>query len=166
MLRSNVWKKLWLRLEPVIYGPMDILSAGALTALLWGAPALGLEIFWTVQPEFLANMLSRWLAATLTLMGLIIATTGFVSSILEKPEFAPLAKSSSKAQLWEILRQAMGWLLIASAFCLFGSFEQSNSVLASLLPIVGTFVAAAVGISLSKLVWVMRSILGVLISKS
>jgi hypothetical protein len=148
-------KRYWQRhllIDPVI--------AATITGCLWLLPESGFEAYWLVTAQDHQDILLRLLPGNLTLMGLIIATTGFLSSTLEKEEFSPVAKSSSSAQLWEILRQNIGWLFVSGCYCYLGSIPVRDDI-PVIHPIFGTFLGISVAITLAKLVWIMRSVLTV-----
>ena len=144
----------------------DPVVAAILAACLWSAPFAGFEPFFNVNAGELRDILSRWLAGCLTLIGLIIATTGFISSLLQTDDFAPLAKSASVSQLWEILRQNLGWLFFSCVFSAAGTFVNVEGIEFLIFAVFGTAILLTVIIALGKLVWVMRSVLFVKISKA
>lgn len=144
----------------------DPICAVLIAACLWLAPSFGVEPWFFSEPHGLSDTLGRWLAGCLTLIGLIIATTGFFSSLLQTSDFAPLAKSASVAQLWEILRQNLGWLFIASVFSAAGTFSDFRGKSFLFFAGSGTAILVVVIISLAKRVWVMRSVLSVKISRA
>ena len=138
---------------------IDLVLAVIVSVCIWLAPNMGVEPLLFADPVVLPEILSRWLAGCLTLIGLIIATTGFLTSLMQSEEFAPLAKSASAAQLWEILRQNLGWLFIACIYSSIGTFLVLKGDEFKAFACIGTIVLTATIISLGKLVWVMRSVL-------
>jgi len=78
---------------------IDIGIAVASAAALWSLPIAGVGPIFIADADAVPEVLSKWLAGCLTLIGLIIATTGFLTSLLQNDDFAPLAKSASVSQL-------------------------------------------------------------------
>ncbi|MEM7779477.1 MAG: hypothetical protein AAF697_03685 [Pseudomonadota bacterium] len=137
---------------------IDPLAALIMASTLWLAPAFGGPVYFEVCLTELPTRLASWLVGNLTLMGLIIATSGFLTSVLETSDFLPLAKSKSASQLWEILRQNLGYLFLSAGLCVIGSFWAGSL---SMLAYASTFVGLILLISIGKVVWVMRSVLTV-----
>lgn len=145
---------------------VDPLASIMIAAGLWFAPLVGAGPYFQIDPSSLGDVLSRWLPGSLTLIGLIIATTGFLTSLMQNDDFAPLAKSSSVSQLWEILRQNLGWLFVACVYAAIGTFSDFEGSGFLIFAVSGTAILTMVIITLAKLVWLMRSVLFVKISKS
>ncbi len=139
----------------------DFLAAMAAAAAFWIFPRFYGIVLFHIDLEMLPDLLSRWLAACLTLIGLIVATTGFLTNMIEKAEFLPLAKSKSSYQLWEILGQNLAALFVAATYCLVGSLKSHWGIIDRLFLYAGTFTAIYGAICMSKLVWLMRSVLRV-----
>ena len=85
---------------------------------------------------------------------------------MQTADFAPLAKSASVSQLWEILRQNLGWLFLSCIYAAAGTFSNLGGMGFFTFAVVGTAIFLNVIIALAKLVWVMRSVLYVKIAKA
>ena len=142
----------------------DAVFGVLITVLLWAIPAWGGPTFFAVDFADVAIIARTWVAPTLTLLGMMSATTAFIFSVIDRPEFRILKHSKSEADLWKIFSENLLWLVIAA----FGACAASFFI--QPLPdffIYGlNYILVMACMCIAKFVWVMRQIISVRVSNA
>jgi hypothetical protein len=144
---------------------LDVLIAVILAAGLTYAPKWGIELFDSVDSLTIVLSARMWVAPALTLLGMLCATTAFVFSAIDRPEFVPLRKSKSESQLWMVFSEAILWLSFAALFAIFLSLIDPDQI-GLLLRAVSLSILFLVSIAVMKFAWVMRQIISVRVAQS
>ncbi len=143
-------------------GYFDAVVGILLTVLLWAIPHYGGPILFAVNFEETAIIARTWVGPILTLLGMMSATTAFIFSVVDRPEFRVLKKSTSEAYLWNIFSENLLWLAIAAfgaCAASFGARPLPEWLLYGL-----NYILIMVCICITKFVWVIRQIISVRIS--
>lgn len=147
----------------VVYWDHQAKADAALAAigslLFWSVPNLGFPVIFTVNAEAVVTAARTWVGPTLTLLGMMAATTAFVFSVVDRNEFALLKESSSESQLWLIFSENLLWLAIAAIAA--GGLTFWSGAFPSFVLYAATFLVIIVSISVLKFAWVMRQIISV-----
>lgn len=101
-----------------------------------------------------------WVGPTLTILGLVCATTAFLFSALERSEFGLLRKLGVEEQLWFIFSEIIFWLTVSAISLAMISFLSPEG-LSVWIKGFALFLFAMVALCLLKFAWVMRHIIGV-----
>jgi hypothetical protein len=139
----------------------DFIGAFTLTAICWLGPKMGMPVLFKVEDA--ASIARAWLSPTLTFLGMTSATTAFIFTVIDRPEFNVLRGRHAESQLWRIFAQTIGWLAVASMFCVFLTLLKYGS--GTLAP-VGTFLIFMLLLCVGKFAWVMRQIISVRINQT
>lgn len=140
-------------------GYFDAAIGGLLTLLLWVIPNWGGPALFAVNFENTAIIARTWVGPILTLLGMMSATTAFIFSVVDRPEFQVLKKSTSEAYLWNIFSENLLWLAIAAFGACAASFSMQQ--LPEWFLYVLNYVLVMVCLCIAKFVWVMRQIISV-----
>ena len=144
-------------------GLIDVVCGVLCVELMWRLPEYGGVQLIRVTDLDAISLAKTWVGPIVTLIGMMSATTAFLFSVIDRPEFSILKGSKSQRYLWQVFSQNLFWLLCgAVAACI-------TSLLKSPLSIwwmhVISFLLVMIFICLSKFVWVMRQIISVRVSQ-
>lgn len=138
---------------------LDFGLAIVFCALSWWLPVWGFPAFFFVDHDILVLSARAWLGAMLTLLGMMSATTAFLFTVIDRPDFLILKQSKSSNQLWETFSQNILWLSIGVVAC--GFLSVSDGKISHVSVVLGTFIFIINAISIMKFGWIMRSIISV-----
>lgn len=136
-----------------------------LSAVSWILGSKGFVVF-EYESGMVQRLASTWLGPTLSLFGLFSATVAFMFTVIDKPEFMILRKSSSQSQLWEIFQANLFWLCACSVTALMLSLSRQELVQSHYIGFAITFILAMAITSLCKFTWVMIQIVSVRVAAS
>lgn len=145
-------------------GYFDAVVGIFLTILLWSIPNLGVPTVFSINFEDTAIIARMWVGPILTLLGMMSATTAFIFSVVDRPEFRVLKKSTSEAFLWNIFSENLLWLAIAAFGACAASFCTQPLPVWLIYGL--NYILVMVCICIAKFVWVMRQIISVRISNA
>jgi hypothetical protein len=142
----------------------DATFGAILTLILWYAPVLGIPIFFSIDSDLAIVSARSWVGPTLTLLGMMSATTAFIFSVVDRAEFKLLKSTSSESYLWVIFSENLLWLSITSfATCAISLFLKPIS---SYIFYVMSYFLIMTLICIYKFAWAIRQIISVRIAKS
>lgn len=139
----------------------DAAVAFAITATAWVLPRFGAPIVFNIRD--VQSIVSVWLGPTLTLLGIMGATTAFIFNVIERSEFKIIRGNRAESQLWRIFAQNIAWLAVSSAYCAVSTFLL---VVPLLWAAFGSFLLVMLIICIAKFAWVMRAVIFVRIDQT
>jgi hypothetical protein len=143
---------------------IDVAVAALCSILVWVLPQKGFPAFFVIDHAALTTAGRAWVAPSLTLLGMMSATTAFVFSVVDRQEFSILRSSTAEAQLWRTFSENLFWLAVAAIFAACITFLKPAADVSMFY--IATFLIIIVSISIMKFIWVMRQIISVRIAQS
>lgn len=143
---------------------IDVFVAVILALVADFGPKIGLPVVIRLSTENLTLSARAWVGPSLTLLGMMSATTAFIFSVVDRNEFKALRELGVEPQLWKVFSENILWLAIAAVSAMVISFIQLPD-LPDLILLYVSFLFFMVTICLLKFAWIMRQIISVRASK-
>jgi hypothetical protein len=140
----------------------DVAAAAIAVFVVWFGPRIGLPTLFHVGD--VRSIAQAWLSPILSFLGMTSATTAFIFTVIDRPEFNILRGKHAESQLWRIFAQTISWLSISAIFCVLLTFVSMQDGRALLL--IGTFLVVMLFICVGKFAWVMRQVISVRINQT
>lgn len=138
---------------------LDIgISLIATLAIFIAGDYFNLSLFYA-DYDYIREIAKTWMGPLLTLTGMMTATTAFLFTVIDRPEFEKIKGTVAESQLWTIFSENLFWMTFAIISCLI--VTVSNDIIISSIYHLLPFGIIIISLCIAKFVWVIRQVLSV-----